>query len=184
MIYFTSDTHFFHENILKLDNRPFKDMNDMCDKMLEKWNNKVNKNDTVYILGDYTWKQSDEHIEYLKKLNGRKRLILGNHDFRNSSNKYKDLFESIKDYDEVKIDGKVIVMSHYPIFMYNKHYHDTIMLYGHLHNTKEYRLVNDMMTRLDNIDCPHNMFNVGCMLWNYEPISLDEIIKSQLSLHE
>ena len=103
MIYFTSDTHFFHENILKLDNRPFKDMNDMCDKMLEKWNNKVNKNDTVYILGDYTWKQSDEHIEYLKKLNGRKRLILGNHDFRNSSNKYKDLFESIKDYDEVKI---------------------------------------------------------------------------------
>lgn len=182
--FFTSDTHFFHDNILKFDNRPYDTMEEMCGEMLKLWNIKVSKNDTVYILGDYTWKQSDECIEYLQKLNGMKKLILGNHDFRNASNKYKNLFESIKDYDDIKVtleNGKKkrCILSHYPIHFYNGHYHDTIMLFGHVHDTRENDLVMKIAEQLNNLEdpCPVHMINVGCMHWNYEPVTLDEMLE-------
>ena len=80
---------FGNEKAMCFDNRPWNTMENMCKEMLVSCNNKVSKDDTVYILGDYTWKQGDEHIDFLKKLNGYKRLVLGNHDFRNASRKYK-----------------------------------------------------------------------------------------------
>mgnify|MGYP000093234704 FL=1 len=180
-VLFTSDTHFFHNNVLRFDNRPWNTMEDMCNEMLKRWNSKVSKDDTVYILGDYTWKQGDEHIEFLKKLNGHKRLVLGNHDFRNASRKYKDLFEAIKDYDDIKVtlqNGEVkrCILSHYFMPFYNAHYYGSILLHGHSHNTKEHYEELRIAKELNDKGFTNQIYNVGCMLWNYEPVTLDEIL--------
>ena len=106
--FFISDTHFFHNNVLKFDNRPFETIDIMHEEMKKRWNNKVSNADTVYICGDFTWRSIDEAMTFLNSLNGRKRLINGNHDFRNSGVKYKKLFESIKDYEETKVGNTFI----------------------------------------------------------------------------
>jgi len=76
MIYFTSDTHFDHENIIKYCNRPFKDVNHMNESMIENWNNTVNDTDTVMHLGDFSFKSD----KFINRLNGNITLIKGNHD--------------------------------------------------------------------------------------------------------
>ena len=173
MIYFTSDLHFGHKNIIRFDNRPFATIEEMDDELIKRWNNKVTKDDTVYILGDISWHNDDRTYEILKQLNGHKRLIKGNHDKLHS--KVKNCFESIKDYDEIIVDGKQLILSHYPIHMYNHQFRGGIMLFGHVHNTKSNELVSEIMFDLNNNDIPCAMGNVGCMCWDYEPVSLDEI---------
>ncbi|MBQ8637028.1 MAG: metallophosphoesterase [Clostridia bacterium] len=79
MIYFTSDTHFGHYNIIRLCNRPFADADEMNEYMLYRWNEKVNENDTIYIIGDLFFKcKNPQNI--LSQLKGKKHLIIGNHD--------------------------------------------------------------------------------------------------------
>ena len=81
MIYFTSDLHFGHENIIAYCNRPFKNANAMDKQLIRLWNQRVIDNDTVYIIGDFSLKGRND-IGYLegivKKLNGRKILIKPN----------------------------------------------------------------------------------------------------------
>ncbi len=79
MIFFTADTHFGHANILKLCNRPFNTIEEMNETMICKWNSRVSGNDTVYIVGDMFFRCSDAET-ILKRLKGKKRLIIGNHD--------------------------------------------------------------------------------------------------------
>ena len=174
MIHFTSDLHFGHKNIIKYDNRPFETIEEMDVELIKRWNNKVNKNDTVYILGDISWYNDQKTVEIYSQLNGVKRLINGNHD--RIHGKVKNCFETIKDYDEIKVDNITIIVSHYPIHMYNHHYHGAIMLYGHVHNSHEDNFVQQFADQLNKLDCPCNMYNVGCMHWNYEPVTLDEIL--------
>ena len=79
MNYYIADTHFGHDNIRRLSNRPFDSVEEMDKTIIENWNSKIADSDDVYILGDFSYKSKDP-IEYLKKLNGRKHLIIGNHD--------------------------------------------------------------------------------------------------------
>lgn len=80
MIYFTSDLHFFHDNIIKHVNRPFHNTEEMNKTLIKKWNSKITYDDDIYILGDFTMKGSDLAIEVLSKLKGKKYLVGGNHD--------------------------------------------------------------------------------------------------------
>ena len=80
-IWFTSDTHFFHENIIFLNNRPYKSVQEMNEDLIHKWNTVVGLNDIVYHLGDVGMKCSPERLNLLlKRLNGKIHLIKGNHD--------------------------------------------------------------------------------------------------------
>lgn len=81
-IYLISDTHFNHTNIIKYCSRPFKDAEEMNDHMIDQWNSVVKPQDKVYHLGDVYMGGSRGYTEHLLKhrLNGHKRLILGNHD--------------------------------------------------------------------------------------------------------
>ena len=80
-IFFIADTHFGHEKIIKLCNRPFENLQDMQNQLIQKWNNKVSNEDTVYILGDFCFKMSKQDaVQILNMLNGKKVLIKGNHD--------------------------------------------------------------------------------------------------------
>lgn len=79
MIFFTADTHFGHANILKLCGRPFDTIEEMNEKMIDNWNDRVKGTDTVYIVGDMFFRCSDAET-ILKRLKGKKRLVIGNHD--------------------------------------------------------------------------------------------------------
>lgn len=80
--WFTSDTHFFHENIIQYCGRPFSCAEHMNEVLVDNWNSVVKPNDLVYHLGD-VWMGASEHrdrAELWARLNGSKRLIVGNHD--------------------------------------------------------------------------------------------------------
>ena len=79
MIYITADQHFGHANIIKLCSRPFSDVQEMDEALIVNWNRCVTNVDTIYIIGDLFFMNSVSAEEYLKRLKGRKHLILGNH---------------------------------------------------------------------------------------------------------
>ena len=168
MIYYTSDLHFGHNNIIKYCNRPYVDIYDMHKHLIQNWNNKVKDNDDVYILGDFAFQNSNVSIftiqDILRSLKGKKHLIVGNHDqWVNKQQFNPRYFESIDYYKEIKDGGKDIILCHYPIESWNGMEYGSIHLHGHLH---------DIPTKLD---LP-NRYNVGCDNWNYEPVSLREIL--------
>ena len=79
MVYFTSDLHLGHSNIISLCNRPFVNIEEMDKVLIENWNRKVKKNDTVYVMGDIVWDKK-KVAYYMEQLTGRKILVIGNHD--------------------------------------------------------------------------------------------------------
>ena len=93
-IFYIADLHFSHFNCLRFDNRPFSTIEEMDEALINNWNSVVSDEDTVYILGDMFWCKVDKSIEILKQLNGKKRLIKGNHD-RCHDNRFKKYFEKI-----------------------------------------------------------------------------------------
>lgn len=184
-IFFTADLHFGHENIMRFDRRPFNSVEEMNKELIKRWNNKVSKDDTVYILGDIIWKScNDNAIDIIKALNGKKILITGNHDgFLLKNNQLVKQFEYIKDYDDICVkleDGtpKRLILSHYFIPFYNGHRYGAIHLHGHSHVTEENNWeieIQGAYNRHDGINL--QIYNVGCMHWNYEPVTLDEILE-------
>ena len=118
-VYFTSDLHFGHENVLRFDNRPFASVDEMDAELVRRWNNKVGKGDLVYVLGDFIWKtRNDEAPELIKNLNGQIILIKGNHDRFLHNAKAKNALSGIKDYDDIVVtleDGstKRCILSHF-----------------------------------------------------------------------
>lgn len=192
MNYYISDLHFCHTNILKFDNRPFQTLEEMHETIIANWNSRVSKTDTVYILGDFCWGKEEEWIPLLKKLYGHKVLIKGNHDLKNMSATLKKHFQSITDYKEITDNGCRVIMSHYPIIMYRGAYNENIyMLYGHVHETREYDFIRKWRNELresatgsgDNLG---QLYNVGCMLpyMDYTPRTLTEIITGDDETYE
>ena len=176
-IFFTSDLHFGHNNIIRFDNRPFTSVEEMDAELIKRWNNKVSEGDLVYMLGDISWYDADKTHAILSALNGKKILIKGNHD-RVHNSKIKECFEEITDYKEIKFDGHHIVLCHYPIVFFNRHHYGSYMFYGHVHNSHEWNMTENYKFQLNQLDIKCNMFNVGTMLWNYEPVTFNDIISS------
>ena len=179
MIYFTSDLHFGHKNIIRFDNRPFTSVEEMDKVLIERWNNKVTDEDTVYILGDISWYDDQKTYEIFSQLRGRKILIQGNHDKVNG--KTKECFEEICFYKEINLPGGSvhIILCHYPIMFFNNHNYGTFMLYGHVHNSTDWDMVEKFKSELHQLGQRCYMFNVGCMVRNYEPVTLDEILQQE-----
>ena len=119
MNYYIADTHFGHDNIRRLSNRPFDSVEEMDRTIIDNWNKKVKPNDNVYILGDFIYKGKD-CMYYLKQLNGRKHLVIGNHDTK-TVNKIKgtNCFVEMGHIIEVNDNGKRIVLCHYPLVEWN-----------------------------------------------------------------
>ena len=181
--FFTSDLHFGHNNIVKFDNRPFNNVLEHDDELIRRWNNKVSNGDVVYVLGDLFWKPTEKYTaeDILKKLNGQIILIKGNHD-KWVKGTHKNLLAGIKDYDDIKVqleDGTIkrCVLSHYFMPMYNGHYYGGIHLHGHSHVTEEAVEEFRIAEELNKSGIPNEIYNVGCMYWNYKSVTLDEIIK-------
>ena len=108
MNYYIADLHFGHTNVIRFDNRPFKDMKEMEEELIRRWNDRVTAVDTVYILGDFCWRPSNAWIPLVQRLNGRKVLIRGNHDPKKIDGKLRKMFDDIKDYKEITDNGRKI----------------------------------------------------------------------------
>ena len=110
MIYSTADVHFYHDNIIHLANRPYRNCNAMNEALVENWNRRIRVNDEVYILGDVTMKNHTYAQEMLMKLKGRKYLIEGNHDrFVHQKEFDQTLFMWVKQLHELKYEGHTFV---------------------------------------------------------------------------
>ena len=95
MIWFTSDTHFYHSNIIGFCKRPFKNVEDMNETLIENWNRVVGQDDIVFHLGDFCLGGSAEWTKILDRLNGKIYLIMGNHDLKNIRQGYINRFEHV-----------------------------------------------------------------------------------------
>ena len=133
MVFFTSDQHFGHFNIIRLCSRPFGTVEEMDEALLSKWNAKVKADDIVYILGDLFCRAAKVE-PILKALNGRKHLTVGNHDHTWMKGvATSDYFASVQTLKEVEIDGRVLTLCHYPMLSYPQARRG-YMVYGHIHN--------------------------------------------------
>ena len=194
MNYYISDLHLFHKNVtragINFDDRPFDDLEEMHAVIKEKWNTKVTKADTGYILGDMAMRGTQEDlIAFVSTLKGHKVMIKGNHDDIKDQ-RYKQLFDEICDYKEIRdtLNGENVklVLCHYPILMWKDQHHGSILLYGHVHNSIEEDYFKKCLNDMNNEDMFERRagdkmlraYNVGCMMpyMNYEPCSLTEIV--------
>jgi calcineurin-like phosphoesterase family protein len=162
-IFFTSDTHFNHAKIIELCERPFDTVEDMDEAMIANWNSRVSRGDIVYHLGDFTFARSKAEVErYVRRLNGQKHLILGNHDYSQTKNAKGWAWTG--HYKEIKVGEQRIVMSHYSMRTWHGSHGGAWMLYGHSHGT----LMRDWQVR---------SFDVGVDVWSFAPLSFDEVAK-------
>jgi len=171
-IWFTSDTHFGHANILKYCGRDFSCVNDMNRKLTENWNDLIAPDDLVYHLGDFSFK-TDRYINYL---NGKIILIQGNHD----NNKYNKLFHQVTRGMPLKIKEFNCYLIHRPIVEGDKSkkgYEPDFSLL----DKYQYIISGHTHVHEDNIVCGKNI-NVGVDAWNMKPIHIDELARFLRSL--
>lgn len=169
MIYFTSDLHFYHDNVIKFANRPYHNAEEMNRSLIKKWNEKVTFADEVYILGDVTMKGPELAAEMLSQLRGKKHLIRGNHDrFVDQQTFDKSIFASVRDYGEIVCCNTRMILFHYPIAEWNGFYRESIHLHGHQHNHEDYNY-NNLMAGIRRYD-------VGVDANHMTPVSAEEIL--------
>ena len=179
--WFISDTHFGHKNILEYEKeaRPFETVEGMNETIIERWNKVVGDKDTVYHLGDFCFGKSS--IAIASRLNGRKLLVLGNHDTYQPS-EYLLYFD--------RLFGAVFwheaLLTHIPV--HPEHSRCFLNVHGHLHSKRVEQKVYDLFrlqTGVGDMDAlanprmmeDRNYFNVSCEQNNLTPIHADIIRK-------
>lgn len=166
-LFFTSDTHFFHKNIIKFCERPFKDIEEMQEQLINNWNSVVPEDGTVYFLGDFAFGNSTNWKEVIEQLNGNIKFILGNHDLQNCRNLAHLETDRSKcighlEYLRIDEDKNHILLTHYPILTYPK---DLWNFHGHLHSSTKHLPVTLCSTQYD----------VGVDNNNFRPVSYNDI---------
>lgn len=169
MIFFTSDQHFFHANAIANSKRRFSDVEEMNEVLIRNWNESVQPEDEIYILGDFTMKGPGFAMRALKVLNGKKYLVRGNHDrFWDKSTFDFSLLEWVKDYHILKYKDIYFVLFHYPILSWNHMYRGSIHLHGHQHNPPSYNEENRRMGL--------RRYDVGVDANDMRPVSVEHIL--------
>lgn len=175
-VFFTSDSHYYHGNIIKFCDRPFKDVEEMNYKLIENWNKKVPHDGLVFHLGDFAWGGYDNWKNIRSQLNGEIVLIKGNHDIKNMSAKAEEeLFKFTTQQMLIEIEGRKIYLNHYPFLCYAGVYRDpnglVYQAYGHIHSGPNKK--GEDIPRL--IHCFPTQYDVGVDNNDYTPISWYEL---------
>ena len=135
-VFFISDLHLNNKNVVSYSHRPFNDIEEMNEFLIKSWNGVIQKDDTVFILGDFCFGGSQVWNDILDRLNGKKYLIIGNHDERNFRQNYLSRFEAVSYMMHIYIDDQSIYLTHFPFLCYAGSYKDengSWALSGHVH---------------------------------------------------
>lgn len=155
----TADTHFGHGNILNYENRPFSSILDMDEGMIERWNSVVHTDgDKVFVLGDFSFHPKERTKNIMRRLNGRKTLIMGNHDRGRTVKWWRDVgFAEVYRYPIIYGN---LIFSHEPMERVGKY----LYLYGHVHGNPRYATFHK------------NSICVSTERWNYTPVELQSLL--------
>lgn len=160
--WFTSDTHFFHKNIIRYCKRPFSSVEEMNEVLIDNWNSVVKPGDLVYHLGDVAMGYNKGEFEKLwPRLNGSKRLIVGNHD----NIPYLSRGAFFKKVQMWRVwNDKPLLFTHVPVHQDSIHERIVqaggINVHGHTHNNGS----------------PEGPYKCVCVeLTNYTPVNLEEL---------
>jgi calcineurin-like phosphoesterase family protein len=159
-VYFTSDTHFGDHRVLNLYPRPFATTQEMDAELLRRWNETVGPDDEVWHLGDFA-RTAALAAELLPRLNGRKRLIVGNNDPRPDT---VAGWESVAAYAEIEVSEVRLVLCHYPFRSWNGQHRGAVNLHGHSHG------------RLKPLP---RQYDVGVDVRDYRPVTLETLLKAR-----
>ncbi len=160
-VFFTSDTHFGHEAVIRSCGRPFASAEKMDEGLIAYWNAYVAPGDTVYHLGDFCFRNEREAQWYLDRLHGEVHLVEGNHD-RHTLRRHAQRFASVSQIREITIAGQKIVLCHYPMREWHGCYRGAWHLHGHVHG------------RLNHAPLGHSI-DVGVDSNEYRPWAFEEI---------
>lgn len=164
MDWFTSDTHFNHKNILKHDDRPFSDIQEMNRVIIANLNAVVKPTDRLFHLGDFAWGHLNSAVQLRKRINCKRiTLIYGNHDKHlRKKPEFTQLFENCYDLKDIKCGEHTIILCHYPIHSWEKQFHRSLHLHGHDHHEGDYK---------------ERRLNVATNLNGYKPLSYGDILR-------
>lgn len=181
MVYYLSDLHFGHTNIIKHCNRPFSSVEEMDETLIANWNARVGEEDTVWLIGDVVWDKRRVK-DYLQRLRGHKILIWGNHDegwVKKTEN--KAYFDEIYPLHIMSLEGHPVTLCHYPLLEWKsgrKRESEKIgyLIYGHIHNNVEpmYRLLFES----------ENALNAGADVNNFVPVTFEELTENNRLFRE
>lgn len=159
---FTSDTHFGDHRAINIHKRPFGSVAEMDALLERRWNEAVAPEDEIWHLGDFAMRAADAE-QLLDRLNGRKHLVRGNND--PDAVAALSGWASVQDYAEREVDGRKLVLCHYPFRTWNGQHRGALDLHGHSHG------------RLKPLP---SQFDVGVDVWEWRPVPLARIIQGQL----
>lgn len=171
-VFFIADTHFCHKNILEYEkeNRPFASIKEHDEELIARWNSVVKPNDIVFHLGDFCLGGAANVIEIGRCLNGRKRLVMGNHDVY-ILEYYQAVFERIYG----SIFYKEFILSHVPL--HPDHTKCMVNIHGHTHSRKVKRIIEIKQYPFHDEEYDENYFCVSAEQNNLTPINIQEIRK-------
>jgi len=165
MIFYTSDLHLAHSNIIKLCNRPFADVNEMNNSLIANWNSRITNNDTVYIVGDLYFRAENPE-SLIVQLKGKKHLIIGNHD--STWIKKVDVAKYFKSVERMIVFGNgkcKVTLCHYPMMSFEGDY----LIHGHIHNNKNANYW-PLLSKMENA------LNASVEVNEYSPVTFEELI--------
>jgi calcineurin-like phosphoesterase family protein len=160
-VFFTADTHFGDRRTINISRRPFANVAEMDDVLVERWNAVVGTDDVVWHLGDVA-RRPAEVADLLARLNGTKHLLRGNND--PDATLAADGWASVADYAEIELEGRQLVLCHYPFRSWNGQRRGALNLHGHSHG------------RLKPIP---RQFDVGVDGHDFSRVLLDSILGSR-----
>ena len=175
-LFFTSDSHYDHKNIIKYCKRPFSSVEEMNQGLIDNWNSVVGKDDTVFHLGDVTFGGNTNLIKYVSQLNGHIILIKGNHDRKLQQSICNKLFDYTCQQLTLNIDGITVFLNHFPFLCFSGTYKTdkSIQLFGHIHSGPLSSGPDiDRFMQYGTL----NQYDVGVDNNYYKPVSWGEILK-------
>jgi calcineurin-like phosphoesterase family protein len=162
-LFFTSDTHFGDAPRIRVDHRPFKSIAEHDAALIERWNAVVRAKDEIYHLGDFTAFEDPQRVgALLAGLNGRKHLIIGNNDA--PATLADKAWASVAYYAEMEVEGKLLILCHYPFRTWRSMGKGAIDLHGHSHGRLK--------------EATHQ-YDVGVDVFDYRPVTLATILASR-----
>lgn len=161
-VWFISDLHLNHRNIIPYCARPFESVEEMNEVLIENWNKRVKNGQRVFCLGDFALCERDKIIELGQRLNGRKILVFGNHDGASIESYRLAGFEQVSRYP--LLFGN-LMLSHTPLS-----WCPYVNVHGHIHNKR----IEDCTDLYKGILA--NYINVSADVTNFAPIELEELV--------